>query len=64
MARKQSKELDLEFNAIKPKLVEIKNLYGLREQESQRKDHLEFEISRHKQGISQRIKDKKDTILA
>ena len=48
MARKQSKELDLEFNVIKPKLLEIKNLYGLRERETQRKDHLEFEISRHR----------------
>ena len=64
MARKQSKDLDLEFNVIKPKLVEIKNLYGLRERESQRKDHFDFEISRHRQGIEQRINDKKDTILA
>jgi len=64
MARKQSKDLDLEFNVIKPKLLEIKNLYALRERETQRKDHLEFEISRHKQGIAQRIIEKKDTILA
>ena len=34
MARKQSKELDLEFNVIKPKLLEIKNLYGLKERET------------------------------
>ena len=34
MARKQAKELDLEFNVIKPKLIEIKNLYGLREREN------------------------------
>ena len=64
MARKQSKELDLEFNVIKPKLIEIKNLYGLKERENQRKDHLEFELSRHRQGIEQRIRGKKDTILA
>lgn len=64
MARKHSKDLDLEFNVIKPKLIEIKNLYALRERESQRKDHLDFEISRHKQGIEQRIREKKDTILA
>ena len=64
MARKQSKDLDLEFNVIKPKLLEIKNLYGFRERETQRKDHLEFEISRHRQGIEQRIRGKKDTILA
>ena len=48
MARKQAKELDLEFNAIKPKLVELKNLYALREQETQRRDQLLFEISRHR----------------
>lgn len=34
MARKQSKDLDLEFNAIKPKLFELKNLYALRERET------------------------------
>ena len=64
MSRKQSKDLDLEFNVIKPKLVEIKNLYGMREREVQRRETLDFEISRHRQGIEQRIKDKKDTILA
>ena len=45
-------------------MVEIKNLYGLRDREEQRKEHLEFEISRHRQGIEQRIREKKDTILA
>ena len=48
MARKKAKDLDLEFNVIKPKLIEIKNLYGLRERENQRKEHLDFEISRHR----------------
>ena len=56
MARKQSKDLDLEFNVIKPKLVEIKNLYNLRSRETEKQEHLDFEISRHRQGIEQRIR--------
>lgn len=33
MAKKHAKELDLEFNVLKPKLQEIKNLYALKDRE-------------------------------
>ena len=38
MAKKQAKELDLEFNVIRPKLQEIKNLYLLKDRETQRQE--------------------------
>ena len=63
MAKKHAKELDLEFNVIKPKLQEIKNLYMLKDREVQRQEQIDFELSRHQSGIEQRIKHKKDTIL-
>ena len=63
MAKKQAKELDLEFNVIRPKLQEIKNLYLLKDRETQRQEQIDFELGRHRSGIEQRIKHKKDTIL-
>ena len=51
MAKKHAKELDLEFNVIKPKLQEIKNLYMLKDREVQRQEQIDFELSRHQSGI-------------
>ena len=63
MAKKNAKALDQEFIVIKPKLQEIKNLYVLKDRETQRQEQIDFELSRHQSGIEQRIKHKKDTIL-
>jgi len=54
--------LDTEFEKIKPKLKELRNLMEMQQREQDRQQMLEFEISRL-EPIHTRIAEKKQTLL-
>ena len=61
--KNQAKVLDSEFEKIKPKLKELRNLMEMQQREQDRQQMLEFEISRL-EPIHNRISEKKQTLLS
>lgn len=61
--KNQAKQLDSEFEKIKPKLKELRNLMEMQQREQDRQQMLEFEISRY-EAIHARIKEKKHILLS